>query len=253
MNFGERITYDIDGHVAIMTIHGVGPMNLLVEDYYQCYNDAIVQFREDNSRVLVIKSANQNHFTAGFDVNDIYEGLRAGWSNMYTDGDMVTPKPIVLATKGYCVGDGFGVLLASDFVFADKTSKFSCPETKLGFNAVTMQVKLTQRIGHNRTMSFMIPGDVHDVNWLDKVGLCHKICDGDVDEQAIAFAHRVANECGPIAVRGTKGAVWHTVNSNMDEAVAFALWAKEMAEESKDCIEGIQAFIEKRKPNFKDE
>lgn len=39
----------------------------------------------------------------------------------------------------------------------------------------------------------------------------------------------------------------------MDEAVAFALWAKEMAEESKDCIEGIQAFIDKRKPNFKDE
>ena len=116
MKFGERITYDIDGHVAIMTIHGVGPMNLLVEDYYQCYNDAIVQFRDDNSRVLVIKSANPNHFTAGFDVNDIYEGLRAGWSNMYTDGDMVTPKPIVLATKGYCVGDGFGVLLASDFV-----------------------------------------------------------------------------------------------------------------------------------------
>ena len=145
------------------------------------------------------------------------------------------------------------MLLASDFVFADRTSKFSCPETKLGFNAVTMQVKLTQRIGHNRTMSFMIPGDVHGVEWLDRVGLCHKICDGDVDEQAIAFAHRVANECGPIAVRGTKGAVWHTVNSNMDEAVAFALWAKEMAEESKDCIEGIQAFIDKRKPNFKDE
>jgi len=253
MKFGERITYDIDGHVAIMTIHGEGPLNFLTKDYYEDYNNAIVEYREDNSRVLVIKT-DKEHFTAGYNIKaGFVQALRENWSNMYTDGDMVTPKPIVSAIKGFCIGDGFGILLASDFVFADKSSKFACPETKLGINAVTMQVKLTQRIGHNGTMAFMVPGDVHDVNWLDKVGLCHTICDGDVNEQAIAFAHRVANENGPMAVRGTKGSVWHTVNSNMDEAIAFALWAKEMVEDSKDAVEGVQAFIEKRKPNFKDE
>ena len=252
MKFGERITYDIDGHVAIMTIHGEGPMNILTKDYYDDYNEGIVEYREDNSRVLVIKS-DKEHFTTGFDVNHALAGYRGGWSTMYTDGDMVTPKPIISAIKGFCCGDGMGVLLASDFIFADKTSKFFCPETKLGFNAVSIQVKLTQRIGQNRAMSFMVPGDVHDVEWLDRVGMCHTICDGDVNEQAIAFAHRIANECGPIAVRGTKGAIWHTVNSNMDEAISFALWAKELTEESKDVLEGIQAWKDKRKPVFKDE
>jgi len=250
MNFGERITYDIDGHVAIMTIHGEGPMNILTQDYYSGYNDAIVEFREDDSRILVIKSDKDN-FTAGFDVNELGPCIREGWSNMYTDGDMVTPKPIVSAIKGACIGDGVGIMLASDFVFVDNTLKIACPETKLGVNAVTLQVKLTQRIGHNRTMEFMM-GDIHDAEWLDKVGLCNKICEDPIAE-AIDYAHKIANENGPLAVRGTKGAIWHTVNSNMDEAISYALWAKEMTEESKDFEEGMKAFLEKRPPVFKNE
>ena len=165
---------------------------------------------------------------------------------------MVTPKPIVSAVKGFCIGEGVGIMLASDFVFADKTLKISCPETKLGFNAVTMQVKFAQRIGHNRTMEFMM-GDLHGADWLDKVGLCTKICDGDADEQALAYAHKIANNNAPIAVRGTKGAIWHTVNSHKDEAIDFALWAKDMTLDSKDIEEGVAAFLEKRSPEFKNE
>jgi enoyl-CoA hydratase/carnithine racemase len=250
MEFGERITYELkDDHVAVLTINGVGPMNILDRAYYPGYNDAIVHFRdEDEARVLVI-TTDKDHFSAGADVKTGFRDISSGMSNMLTDGDMVTPKPIISAIKGVCIGDGFGVLLASDFVFADKNSKFACPETKLGFNAVTMQVKLTQRIGHNRTMEFMM-GEVYDVEWLDKVGLCNKICDGDVYEQAMAYAHKIANFNGPIAVRGTKGSIWHTVNSNMDEAVSYAEWALEMQIESKDLHEGLAAYLEKRPPKF---
>lgn len=252
MDFGERITYKLDDHVAVLTINGVGPLNILDPPYYEAYNNALVHFRDDDeARVLVITS-DKEHFSGGADVSMGLEGLSTGVSNMLTDGDMVTPKPIISAVKGYCIGDGFGVLLASDFVFADKNSKFSCPEMKLGFNAVTMQVKLTQRIGHNRTMEFMM-GDFHDVDWLDKVGLCNRICDGDVYAQAMGYAHKVANNYAPLAVRGTKGSIWHTVNSNMDEAVSYALWALEMQLESKDLVEGLAAFAEKRPPKFKNE
>ena len=252
MNFGERITYELDNHVAVLTINGVGPLNLIDRPFYQGYNDALVEFREDDSRVLLIKSGNKHHFTAGFEVDTIIDALKTGYGNTITDNDMVTPKPIVSAVKGFCIGEGVGVMLASDFVFADKTLKISCPETKLGFNAVTMQVKFAQRIGLNRTMEFMM-GDLHGADWLDKVGLCTKICDGDADEQALAYAHKIANNNAPIAVRGTKGAIWHTVNSHKDEAIDFALWAKDMTLDSKDIEEGVAAFLEKRSPDFKDE
>ena len=254
MEFGERITYKLDDHVAVLSINGVGPLNILDKPFYAGYNDALVEFRDDDeARVLVIRSGNPNHFTAGFDVKTIHQGLKEGWGFLLSDNDMVTPKPIITAIKGWCIGEGFGLMLGSDFVFADETSRFMCPETKLGFNAVTMQVKLTQRIGSNRAIAFMMPGDEHDVWWLDRVGLCNMVCHGDVDERALAFAHRIATECGPIAVRGTKGAVWHTVNSNMDEAIDFALWAKDLCLDSKDIEEGIASFIEKRPPKFKNE
>lgn len=253
----EIVTYEIDDHVAVLTINGDGPLNLLTKEYYPQYNEAIVEFREDDSRILVIKSDKDN-FTAGYDINDFIPALQHGTSNMFTDGDMVTPKPIVSAIKGYCIGDGVGLMLASDFVFVDNTLQIGCPETKLGINAVTMQVKLTQRIGHNRTMEFMM-GDLHDAEWLDKVGLCNKICEpkslssGGVVEEAIAYAHKIANNNAPLAVRGTKGSIWHTVNSNMDEAISYAEWALEMQMESKDLPEGLAAFLEKRPPNFKNE
>lgn len=252
MNFGERITYELDNHVAVLTINGVGPLNLIDRPFYKGYNDALVEFREDDSRCLLIKSGNKHHFTAGFEVDTIIRGLKEGYGNTITDNDMVTPKPIVSAIKGFCIGEGVGIMLASDFVFADKTLKISCPETKLGFNAVTMQVKFAQRIGHNRTMEFML-GDIHDVKWLDKVGLCTRICDGDADEQALDYAHKIANEVGPIAIRGTKGAVWHTINSHKDEAIDFALWAKDLCLDSTDIEEGVKAFLEKRPPVFKNE
>ena len=80
-----------------------------------------------------------------------------------------------------------------------------------------------------------------------------KECDGDVDEVALAYAHKIANNNAPIAVRGTKGAIWHTVNSHKDEAIDFALWAKDMTLDSKDIEEGVAAFMEKRPPEFKNE
>ena len=252
MNFGERITYELDNHVAVLTINGVGPLNLIDRPFYQGYNDALVEFREDDSRVLLIKSGNPDNFTAGFELQNIIEGLKAGWGNIITDIDMVTPKPIVSAIKGFCIGEGVGIMLGSDFVFADKQLKIACPEVKLGFNAVTMPVKFAQRIGHNRTMEFMM-GEIHNAEWLDKVGLCTKICDGDVDERALDYAHFLSNEIGPIALRGTKGSVWHTVNSHKDEAIDFALWAKDLCLDSKDIEEGVKAFLEKRPPVFKNE
>ena len=252
MNFGERITYELDNHVAVLTINGVGPLNLIDRPFYKGYNDALVEFREDDSRVLLIKSGNPDHFTAGFEVDTIIDALKTGYGNTITDNDMVTPKPIVSAIKGFCIGEGVGIMLASDFVFADSSLQIACPETKLGFNAVTMQVKFAQRIGHNRAMEFMV-GDIHDVKWLDKVGLLTKECDGDVEEQALAYAHKVAETCGPIAMRGTKGAIWHTINSHKDEAIDFALWAKDMCIDSKDIEEGVASFLEKRPPKFKNE
>ena len=96
MEFGERITYKLDDHVAVLTINGVGPLNILDKPFYAGYNDALVQFRDDDeARVLVIRSGNPNHFTAGFDVKTIHQGLKEGWGFLLTDNDMVTPKPIV--------------------------------------------------------------------------------------------------------------------------------------------------------------
>jgi|TARA_B110000438_G_C15685191_1_gene594200 enoyl-CoA hydratase/carnithine racemase len=254
MDFGEVITYNLDNHVAVLTINGEGPLNIIQRPFYKGYNDALTHYREDDeARVLLIQSGNPKHFTAGFDVSTIHRGLKEGFGNTITDNDMVTPKPIVVAVKGYCIGEGFGIMLAGDYVFADQSSMFKCPEVRLGFNAVTMQVKLAQRIGQTRAMEFMILGDAHDVYWLDRVGMCTQVCHGDAEERALAYAHRIAEECGPIAVRGTKGAVWHTINSNKDEAIDFALWAKDLCLDSKDIEEGVASFIDKRPPNFKNE
>jgi len=118
MNFGERITYELDNHVAVLTINGVGPLNLIDRPFYKGYNDALVEFREDDSRVLLIKSGNPDHFTAGFEVDTIIRGLKEGYGNTITDNDMVTPKPIVSAIKGFCIGEGWVIMEEGFFVFA---------------------------------------------------------------------------------------------------------------------------------------
>ena len=256
-NIMDRVLYERKGHVGIINLDFVSDLNYCDILGYKAINEAILRLRDDEEVwVGIIQAApGKGNFCAGADLSDWDDFKRILTENMgtYLDSDMVTPKPIIIATNGWTIGEGFNFVMAGDIIISHPDTKFWANESKRGVNPVSIQIKLTQKIGYNKAMGFMIPGDVKDVEWGDKVGLVNEICkeNEDVRDVALKYAERIVNECAPMAVQGTKVGAWEMQHGHEDEAISKAIWARELCIESKDLKESWEAFKEKRKPVFK--
>ena len=258
-NIMDRVLYEKRGRVGIISLNMVGDNNRCDIHSYPAINEALLRVRDDDDvwAVVMQSAPGKTDFCVGADLSSIENFMDATKQGLgtYLENDMTTPKPIICAVHGWTIGEGFSFMLGCDIVIADPNTKFWMNESQRGLNPVTMQVKLTQKIGYNRAMGFMIPGDPETVAWGDKVGLVNKIITPGEDVRQVAFeyAKRITEICAPIAVHGTKAGAWETVNGHLDEAITKALWAKDLCIDSKDLEEALIAWQEGRPAVFKNE
>ena len=170
------------------------------------------------------------------------------------DGGMVTDKPIIAAVHGHCVGEGINLILGCDMIFAEESANFMISEAKVGTNAVDIPIKLAKKLGYGKAFALLTPGDGKDAAWCESAGLVEVITpNGEVKAQALAFAKRICEISGPLAIRAQKETLWHAVFEDERTAKEKGTEKRAMIRQSKDYTEGRQAFLEKRKPVFKAE
>ncbi|HEV7396235.1 MAG TPA: enoyl-CoA hydratase-related protein, partial [Pyrinomonadaceae bacterium] len=162
------------------------------------------------------------------------------------------PKPVIAMVNGYCLGGGCEVALACDIRIASETASFGQPEINLGIipgGGGTQ--RLTRLVGEGRAMEMILSGQIIDAKTAFEIGLVNHVVPADqLEARTIELANTIA-EKGPIAVRLAKEAVKIASRSNLDEGLRreVDLFALCFATEDKD--EGVNAFLEKRKPVFK--
>lgn len=254
----ETLLLERRGRVAIITVNRPEKRNALNIKTREEGAALIEELRTDDSvNVVVITGAGDKAFIAGADIAE-FAGRTA-----HTQREVMVarslfnaidtfPKPVIAMVNGYCLGGGCEVALACDIRIASETASFGQPEINLGIipgGGGTQ--RLTRLVGEGKAMEMILTGQIIDAKTAFNIGLVNHVVPPDqLEAKTMELANSIA-EKGPIAVRLAKEAVKIASRSNLDEGLRreVDLFALCFATEDKD--EGVNAFLEKRKPVFK--
>jgi enoyl-CoA hydratase/carnithine racemase len=214
--------------------------------------------RDDHLRAGVL-FAHGDNFTAGLDLADVGPRLVEGsldWPadarNPWRNDGRPWTKPVVAAVQGWCMTLGIELLLAADIRIASADTRFAQLEVQRGiypFGGAT--TRLPRDAGWGNAMRWLLTGDEFDAAEALRIGLVQEVVEpGRQIERAVELAERIAARSAPLAVRTTLAAAQRATREG--ERAAEDRFVDDVVElfQSKDGIEGMQSFIERRQPRF---
>lgn len=215
--------------------------------------------QDDKQKVVVIRGAD-NFFCSGADLNWMKEGLHQSDEQNKEDASLfydlfqqlnTFPKPVIIWVEKFAMGGALGLLACADYVLADKTTKMAFTEVKLGLVPATIAPFVINKIGISNARALMLSAKVFTAKKAKQIGLIHEVADNKnmtkrIDELCEQFK---ANS--PEALASTKHLV-EQFNKVNDEASIKDLCIEKIAasRNSEEGQEGVQAFFDKRRPNW---
>ena len=212
-------------------------------------------FRDDDSlRVCILRAEGEKFFCPGWD-------LKAAADGDAVDGDYGVGgfgglqelpnlnKPVIAAVNGICCGGGLELALMADLIVLGQTAKLGLPETNLGLiPGAGGSQRLMALIGRARASRLVLTGEIIDAATAHDWGLSAYLATADALPEAEALTAKIATRA-PLALQAAKAALV----AGSEASLAFTLERQgfEALQDSADKTEGIRAFREKRKPNFK--
>jgi len=255
----QAITYDLRGHVGLLTINRPDVLNALDMATLAALDAAIAGFEADaNAHVLVITGAGKA-FVAGGDIRDL--NARQGLPHYLELAERlhkvfrrieVLDKPTIAAVNGWALGGGTELLLCSDIRFAATSARFGLPEINLGlFPGAGGSQRLIRQIPLCRAKELMFSGLTLTALEAERIGLVNRVIDdSELMVETLAFAEQIAQK-SPLVLKLLK----RTLNDGADMPLPAALRHEQavigLVLDSHDAHEGCTAFIEKRKPQFR--
>ncbi|MCA8968542.1 MAG: enoyl-CoA hydratase/isomerase family protein [Planctomycetes bacterium] len=261
----SKVRYRKDGKIAVLTLEDP-PANCYSHAMMRDLDSAILEARFDSEvEVLVLASAGTKFFCAGADIGMLenadpvfkyYFCLHANETLLRLEH---TPKLVIAALQGHCVGGGLEVALACDLRIGCRGSgKVGLPEVALGVLPGTGGTqRLTRLVGKDKAIQLMVTGDNFDYERAVDLGIVHELFDAERDglsfeEQVLEYARRFTTpRKAAMSVGHIKRACQGGDGLPLEQGLALEreLQAKLFA--SADAKEGLSAYLEKRAPNFR--
>jgi enoyl-CoA hydratase len=258
------VTYRVDQGVAILTLSDP-PANTYTHEMMQTLDERILAARMDESvQVIVITGSGEKFFCAGANIQMLadvtprfkyYFCLHANETLMRLEQ---TPKLVIAAINGHCVGGGLEVALAADLRIARKgAGKMGLPEVSLGVLPGTGGTqRLVRVLGKSKAIELMAGGELFDFERGQQLGIINDIYDAG---NASAFLERVLEYArqftAPNRAAHAVGLIKRSVQTGaeipLESALALERELQQQLFQSEDAREGIEAYVNKRKPVFK--
>jgi len=258
-----KVTYARDGGVALLTLTNP-PANGYSHEMMRDLDEAILRARFDDAvQVLVLAGAGEKFFCAGADIA-MLDAVTPGFKYqfcLHANETLLrlehTPKLVIAALGGHCVGGGLEVALAADLRFARKGSgKCGLPEVSLGVLPGTGGTqRLARAVGRAKAIELMASGELFDFETAERLGLVNRVLDAGDEAGFLAQVLDIARGyCAPgrasMAVGNIKRAVQTGLELPLEAGLALERELQARLFASADAKEGIQAFMQKRKPQF---
>lgn len=254
----ENILLERRGRVALITINRPDKLNALNIATRKELADALDELRSDEEvRVVVITGAGEKAFIAGADISE-FAGRTAVQQRavMKTRNIFVTaedfPKPLIAMINGFCLGGGCELALSCDIRIASDRARFGQPEINLGIiPGGGGSQRMTRLIGEGKTMQMILTGEMIDAQEAYRLGLVNEVYPAaELETKTMEMANRIA-EKSPVALAMAKTAVKNAARMNLREGLDQEVDLFALCFSSEDKEEGVRAFLEKRKPEFK--
>jgi E-phenylitaconyl-CoA hydratase len=252
------VTYELRDHVATITLNRPEARNAINGALRQDLNAAWDRFRDDEDAWVGILTANGSVFCAGADLKDgeASVGTFGGtfWEkptiNSFESG-MELFKPTIAAVQGPCIGYGLTGVLFCDFVIASTDARFCYPEVTIGAATIVGAIRLPRRVGWANAMELLLTGKPMSAERAKEIGLVWKLVQpNDLRAEAETWA-RTLTEAAPLAQRATKEVAWRTADMGWIESVRFGETMRKVVRATDDAVEGVRAWSEKRKPEWR--
>ncbi len=254
----ETLLLERRGRVALLTINRPEKLNALNIQTRAEGAAALDELRGDDSvRVVVITGAGEKSFVAGADIAEFEGRTAVSQRDVMTARSLFTavdtfPKPVIAMINGFCLGGGCELALSCDIRVASDRARFGQPEINLGIipgGGGTQ--RLTRLVGEGKAMELILTGDMIDAQTAYNLGLVNMVVPAaDLEAKTMELANRIA-EKSPVALRMAKEAVKTAARANLDEGLRREVDLFALTFSSQDKDEGVRAFLEKRKPDFK--
>ena len=248
-----------DHHIVTVTLNRPEQMNAMNtamgEELLACF-DAI--HRDADARVVLFTGAGDRAFCAGGDLKERHGMSDEAWRAQHIIFEQAAfrvlrcPIPVIAAVEGFALAGGCELALLSDFIVASETAVFGVPETTLAiFPGIGGTQLLPRILGAPLAKELIFTGRRMKADEAKAAGLVnHLVPAGQARAKAMEIAETIARN-GPIAVRQAKKAIAYGSETDLETAMILAIEAYNATVVTEDRLEGVRAFNEKRRPQFK--
>jgi enoyl-CoA hydratase len=249
----QRILTERRGALLVITINRPEARNAFDRASAEAMDAAMETLDNEDALFVGVITGAGGTFSAGMDLKAAARSERAttkrGGFGMFS---RPSRKPLIAAVEGFAVGGGFELCLSCDLIVAAKTAQFGLPEVR--HNVVALGgglFRLPRRMPYHLAMELALTGQFKDATFFERWGIVNRLVEhGQALEEAVKLGESLLVN-GPTALAASKDIIFNSLNWGDEES-----WAKQMplaakALNSEDRAEGLKAFAEKRKPQWK--
>ncbi|RSD21100.1 enoyl-CoA hydratase-related protein [Mesobacillus subterraneus] len=252
----ELIETSVKGQVGLIELNRPKVLNALNRQMVSEVLSAMEAYDKDENIKVILLAGKGRAFAAGADIDEMMDADAVSMEtlNQFTDWDRLAwiKKPVIGAVHGFALGGAFELALCCDMLFAAENAEFGFPEVNLGvMPGAGGTQRLTKLVGKTKAMEWILSGKRISAQEALHHGIINSTFAEEVlMEETLKFADTIANQA-PIAVRLIKESVLKAVDYPLYEGMQYERKNFYMLFATEDQKEGMRAFKEKRKPEFK--
>lgn len=253
----ENILVEVHGKVGLIRLNRPKALNALNDRLMDELGEALGKFDADENIGCMIVTGGEKAFAAGADIGamakftymDVYKGnyITRNWEQIKS-----VRKPVIAAVAGYALGGGCELAMMCDFIIAADTAKFGQPEVKLGtIPGAGGTQRLPRAVSKAKAMDMCLTARMMDANEAERAGLVSRVVSADkLLDEALAAADVIAGMSQPVVMM-IKESINLAYETTLAEGMQYERRMFHGTFATEDQKEGMQAFLEKRPPAFK--
>ena len=253
----EHILYEGDDTVALVTMNRPKKRNALSLDHMQELTSCLKAIGEAREAPVVVLRGNGPGFCAGHDLSEMVGRDPDFYRHLFDvccelmETIQAMPQPVIAQVHGIATAAGCQLAATCDLVVASEDARFACPGVKIGLFCSTPMVALSRAVGQKKAMQMLLTGEFISAEEALAEGLANRVVPAEeLEAETRALAEKIA-EASPLVVGVGKQAFYRQLEMPTEQAYAYTKEVMSFNATFTDAQEGMCAFLEKRKPEWK--